>query len=95
MDLRRSRRSIRMLTGPLAAFSEPRASAPAGWAGARMVFGRQRFRAPPRLQGGESGDAAAGSTPLHGAQKQHPPLVSLLVGAVLMLWLLLFLFGYG
>jgi hypothetical protein len=91
MDLRRSRRSIRMPAGPQASFSEPRGSAPAGWTGARMLFGRHRFRAPPRLPG----DGAAPGTPLHGVRKRHPPLVSLLFGAVLLLWLLLFVFGYG
>jgi hypothetical protein len=32
-------------------------------------------------------------TPLH-RRKHPPPLVSLLFGAVLLLWLLLFVFGY-
>jgi hypothetical protein len=94
MDLRRSRRSQRTPTGPLASFSEPRASAPAGGAGARMMFGRHRFRTPPRLPGGGPGNGATPDAP-PGARKQPLPLVSLLFGAVLILWLLLFFFGYG
>ncbi len=82
-----------MPTGPLASFSEPRASAPAGWAGARMMFGRHRFRSPPRVPGGDPGNGAAPGKPPH-ARKPPPPRVSLLFGAVLILWLLLFVFGY-
>jgi len=77
-----------------ASFSEPRASASAGWAGARMMFGRHRFRPPPRLPGGGPGNSDAPGAP-PGARKQPLPLVSLLFGAVLILWLLLFFFGYG
>jgi hypothetical protein len=94
MDLRRSRRSQRTPTGPLASFSEPRASVPAGWAGARMMFCRHRFRTPPRLPGGGPGNSDAPGAP-PAARKQPLPLVSLLFGAVLVLWLLLFFFGYG
>jgi hypothetical protein len=56
-----------------------------------MMFGRHRFRTPPRLSGGDPGSAAPG-TPLHA--RKPLPLVSLLFGAVLLLWLLLFVFGY-
>jgi hypothetical protein len=94
MDLRRSRRSIRMPAGPFTSFSEPRASTQAGWAGARMMFGRHRVRTPPGLPGGDPGNGAPPGKPLH-ARKQPLPLVSLLFGAVLILWLLLFVFGYG
>jgi hypothetical protein len=94
MDLRRSRRSNRMPAGLLANISAPRASAAAGWAGARMMFGRQRFRGTPRLPGGEPGDGAASGPSVPDARKRNPPLVSLLVGAVLILWLLLFLVGH-
>jgi hypothetical protein len=59
-----------------------------------MMFGRSRFRAPPRPPGGDPGNGATPGTPLR-ARKPPVPLVSLLFGAVLILWLLLFVFGYG
>jgi len=58
-----------------------------------MMFGRHRFRTPPRLPGGDPDNGATPGTPLH-RRKYPPPLVSLLFGAVLLLWLLLFVFGY-
>ncbi len=94
MNLRRSRRFMRMPAGSPASFSEPRTSATAGWAGARMMFGRHRFRTPPKPPGGDPGKRATPGTSLP-ARKQPLPLVSLLFGAVLILWLLLFVFGYG
>jgi hypothetical protein len=59
-----------------------------------MMFGRHRFRTPPRLPGGGPGNSDAPGAP-PAARKQPLPLVSLLFGAVLVLWLLLFFFGYG
>jgi len=91
MDFRRSRR-VRLLAGLPAGAAEPRAHLLSQWSSTRMAFGRQRFRGPFRAAG-----PAPDSSPLPvppAARKRPPSLISLLVGAVLTLWLLLFLAGH-
>jgi hypothetical protein len=94
MDFRRSRRFVRMPAGLPTNFSEPRVSAAAVWPGARMTFGRQRFRGPSKSPGTEPVDSRSVSGPPERGRKRQRSLVSLLIGAVLALWLLLLLAGH-
>ena len=95
MDFRRSRRSAHMLAGPNANFGEYRSAAPAGWAAGRMLSARQRFS---RGSSRSSDAGSDGDAPTSRSTRQRPKrqmsAFSLLVAAVLALWLVLFVFGH-
>jgi len=95
MYFRRSRRATFGPAGPNTSFSEHRAGAQAGWQGARMMSARHRFfRGPSRSSRAESAaQQSATASPPNGSKRQASAF-SLLVAAVLTLWLVLFLFGH-
>jgi hypothetical protein len=95
MDFRRSRRATFDPAGPNTSFSEHRAGPQPGWQGARMMSARHRFfRGPSRSSRADSAaHRPATASPPNGSKRQISAF-SLLVAAVLALWLMLFLFGH-
>lgn len=93
MRLSRSPQHDRFLPG---ARVRPRASAgdaASAWGGMRMAFGDGESGPLPDAPEPESGGNPARPKPASAA-RQQPSIVTLLIGAVLTLWLVLFLLGH-
>lgn len=94
MALFRIRRPVRLLPGPRLSLNQAAARASSGLRATRATFDRRAHRTPvdARAAGKRLNDENERS--MSDPRKQQTSAVSLLIAAVLALWLVLFLLGH-
>lgn len=96
MALFRNRRPVRLLPGPRLSLSQAAARAPSGSAlrGTQATFDRRAHRTPVDTRATDSGFDQENEHSMSDPRKQQTSAVSLLIAAVVVLWLVLFLMGH-
>jgi hypothetical protein len=94
MALFRIRRPLPLLPGPRLGPSQLEVRTPFGSRGAHVTFDRRTRRTSPDTRAAGIGFSNENERSMNNPRKQQPSAVSLLIAAVLVLWLVLFLMGH-
>jgi hypothetical protein len=96
MALFRNRRPVRLLPGPRLSLSQAtaRASSESGLRGTHATFDRRAHRTPIDTRAARNGFDKENERSMSDPRKQQTSAVSLLIAAVVALWLVLFLMGH-
>lgn len=94
MALFRIRRPVRLLPGPRLSLSRAAACAAFGLRGTHATFDRRAQRTPAGARAEGNGSSEENERSMNDPGKQQTSAISLLIAAVLALWLVLFLTGH-
>lgn len=94
MALFRIRRPVRLLPGPRLSLNLVGARAPTGLRAANATFDRRAHRATPGSSAIGQDFTNENARRMNNPRRQQPSVVSLLVAAVVALWLVLSLLGH-
>jgi len=96
MALFRNRRPVRLLPGPRLSLSQTaaRASSGRGLHGTHATFDRRAHRAPVDMPTAGNASNDENERSMSDPRRQQTSAVSLLIAAVVALWLVLFLMGH-
>lgn len=94
MALFRMRRPVRLLPGPRLSLNQASARASSGLRGTQATFDRRAHRAPADARATGHGFSNEKERNMSDPHKQQTSAVSLLIAAVVALWLVLFLTGH-
>jgi len=94
MALFRIRRPVRLLPGPRLSLNQGAVRASSGLRGAQATFDRRAHRAPADVRTAGNGLSNEKERSMSDRGKPQTSAVSLLIAAVVALWLVLFLTGH-
>ena len=94
MALFRNRRPVRLLPGPRLSLSQAAGRASSGLRAARATFDRRVQRTPAGARKAGKDISNENERNMSDPRKQQTSAISLLIAAVLALWLVLFLLGH-
>ena len=90
----RNRRPVRLLPGPRLSLSQAIARTPSGLRATHATFDRRAHRTPADTRAAGKGFSNENERNMSDPPKQQTSAISLLIAAVLALWLVLFLLGH-